>query len=152
MITWDKIVKAVAGAAGAVWGLFGGRDTMLTVMLALMAIDYITGLVIGWVGKSPKTDSGHLSSAVGWAGLAKKAGELLAVIVGVLLDMLAVEQLGYQGAVFRTGMMLYIIATEGISVLENLGLLGVPLPGFVRKALEQLQQQSGEGSGGTPEN
>ena len=78
MITWDKIVKAVAGAAGAVWGLFGGRDTMLTVMLALMAIDYGTGLLIGWMGKSPKTDSGHLSSSVGWAGLAKKAGELLA--------------------------------------------------------------------------
>lgn len=145
MITWDKIVKALSAAIGAVWGLFGGRDTMLTVMLALMAIDYITGLVIGWVGKSPKTDSGHLSSAVGWAGLAKKAGELLAVIVGVLLDMLAVEQLGLQAAMFRTGMILYIVATEGISVLENLGLLGVPLPGFVRKALEQLQQKSGDG-------
>ena len=118
---------------------------MLTVMIALVAIDDITGLMIGWRGKSPKTETGHLSSSVGWAGLAKKAGELLAVIVGVLLDTLAVEQLGYQGAVFRTGMMLYIIATEGISVLENLGLLGVPLPGFVRKALEQLQQQSGDG-------
>ena len=145
MITWDKIVKAVAGAAGAVWGLFGGRDTMLTVMLALMAIDYITGLVIVWVGKSPKTDSGHLSSAVGWAGLAKKAGELLAVIVGVLLDMLAAEQLGLQGAMFRTGMILYIVATEGISVLENLGILGVPLPGFVVKALEQLRDRSDAG-------
>ena len=146
MITWDKIVKALSAAIGAVWGLFGGRDTMLTVMLALMAIDYITGLVIGWVGKSPKTDSGHLSSAVGWAGLAKKAGELLAVIVGVLLDMLAVEQLGLQAAMFRTGMILYIVATEGISVLENLGLLGVPLPGFVVKALEQLREKSDTGA------
>lgn len=122
---------------------------MLTVMLALMAIDYITGLVIGWVGKSPKTDSGHLSSAVGWAGLAKKAGELLAVIVGVLLDMLAVEQLGLQAAMFRTGMILYIVATEGISVLENLGILGVPMPGFVVKALEQMQQASEDGGSGT---
>ena len=146
MITWDKIVKALSAAIGAVWGLFGGRDTMLTVMLALMAIDYITGLVIGWVGKSPKTDSGHLSSAVGWAGLAKKAGELLAVIVGVLLDMLAVEQLGLQGAMFRTGMILYIVATEGSSVLENLGILGVPLPGFVVKALEQLREKSDTGA------
>ena len=146
MITWDKIVKALSAAIGAVWGLFGGRDTMLTVMLALMAIDYITGLVIGWVGKSPKTDSGHLSSAVGWAGLAKKAGELLAVIVGVLLDMLAVEQLGLQAAMFRTGMILYIVATEGISVLENLGLLGVPLPGCVVKALEQLREKSDTGA------
>ena len=146
MITWDKIVKALSAAIGAVWGLFGGRDTMLTVMLALMAIDYITGLVIGWVGKSPKTDSGHLSSAVGWAGLAKKAGELLAVIVGVLLDMLAVEQLGLQGAMFRTGMILYIVATEGISVLENLGILGVPMPGFVAKALEQMREKSDTGA------
>lgn len=144
-MSWDKVVKGFSAAAGAVWGLFGGRDAMLTVMIALMAIDYITGLMIGWLGKSPKTETGHLSSSVGWAGLAKKAGELLAVIVGVLLDTLAVEQLGYQGAVFRMGMMLYITATEGISVLENLGLLGVPLPGFVRKALEQLQQQSGDG-------
>lgn len=150
-MSWDKVVKGLSAAAGAVWGLFGGRDAMLTVMIALMAIDYITGLMIGWLGKSPKTETGHLSSSVGWAGLAKKAGELLAVIVGVLLDTLAVEQLGYQGAVFRTGMMLYIIATEGISVLENLGLLGVPLPGFVRKALEQLQQKSGDGTGWTPE-
>lgn len=146
MITWDKIVKALSAAIGAVWGLFGGRDTMLTVMLALMAIDYITGLVIGWVGKSPKTDSGHLSSAVGWAGLTKKAGELLAVIVGVLLDMLAVEQLGLQAAMFRTGMILYIVATEGISVLENLGILGVPMPGFVVKALEQLREKSDTGA------
>ena len=146
MITWDKIVKALSAAIGAVWGLFGGRDTMLTVMLALMAIDYITGLVIGWVGKSPKTDSGHLSSAVGWAGLAKKAGELLAVIVGVLLDMLAVEQLGLQAAMFRTGMILYIVATEGISVLENLGILGVPMPAFVVKALEQLREKSDTGT------
>ena len=146
MITWDKIVKALSAAIGAVWGLFGGRDTMLTVMLALMAIDYITGLVIGWVGKSPKTDSGHLSSAVGWAGLAKKAGELLAVIVGVLLDMLAAEQLGLQAAMFRTGMILSIVATEGISVLENLGILGVPLPAFVVKALEQLREKSDTGA------
>lgn len=141
-MTWDKVVKWLSAAAGAVWGIFGGRDAMLMVLLALMAIDYITGVLVACIGKSTKTETGHLSSSVGWAGLAKKAGELLAVIVGVLLDMLAMEQMGLQAAVFRTGMMLYIIATEGISVLENLGLLGVPLPGFVRRALEQLQSRS----------
>ena len=59
--------------------------------------------------------------------------------------MLAVEQLGLQAAMFRTGMILYIVATEGISVLENLGILGVPLPGFVAKALEQLRDRSDAG-------
>ena len=117
MMKWDKIVEILGGVAGAIWGLFGGKDTMLVVLLCFMGIDYCTGLLVGWTGKSTKTESGHLSSAVGWAGLAKKAGELVAVIVGVLLDKLAVEQLGYTGAAFRTGMMLYIIVTEAISVL-----------------------------------
>ena len=63
----------------------------------------------------------------------------------MLLDMLAVEQLGLQAAMFRTGMILYIVATEGISVLENLGILGVPLPEFVVKALEQLRDRSDAG-------
>ena len=70
----------------------------------------------------------------------------ISLVVGVLLDMLAVEQLGLQAAMFRTGMILYIVATEGISVLENLGILGVPLPGFVVKALEQLREKSDTGA------
>lgn len=144
-MTWDKVYKIIAAAAGAVAGLFGGWDTLLTVLLAFMAIDYITGILCAAIGRSGKTESGHLSSSAGWAGLVKKVGELLAVIIGVLLDLLAINELGYQGAVFRTAIMIYIIATEGLSIIENLGKLGVPFPGFITKALEQLRKKSDEG-------
>lgn len=144
-MSWDKIWKAIAAAVGAVAGVFGGCDTLLTVLLAFMAIDYVTGWLVAILGKSPKSETGHLDSSAGWAGLVKKVGELLAVIIAVLLDLLATNELGYHGAVFRTAMMVYIIATEGLSILENLGLIGVPFPSFIKNALEQLQKKADKG-------
>lgn len=139
---WEKIVRVSAAVGGAIAGLFGGWDALLLVLLAFMAIDYATGWMVGFIGKSPKTETGHLDSKEGWKGVFKKTGELLAVIVAVLLDMVAVSYLGYGVAIFRTAMILYIMATEGLSILENLGLLGVPLPAFIIKALEQVQKSN----------
>lgn len=141
-MTWDKIAKILAAAGGFVVGLFGGWDTMLIVLAAFMGIDYCTGLMAGMLGKSSKTPSGHIDSSIAWKGLVKKCGELIAVIVAVLLDKLAMENIGYSAPIFRSGVMLYIIATEGISILENLGAIDVPLPPFVLKALEQLQHKA----------
>lgn len=67
---------------------------------------------------------------------------MIAVIVGVMLDKLSMETMGVPMAIFRSGIMLYIIATEGISILENLGAIDVPLPKFLRNALEQLQHKA----------
>lgn len=141
-MTWDKIIKMIAGAAGMVLGLFGGWDTMLMVMFAFMAIDYTTGMMAGLMGKSTKTPTGHISSEIAWKGLVKKCGWMMAVILGVLMDRLAHESIGFTMPMFRSGIMLYIIATEGISILENLGAMEVPLPRFVLRALEQLQKQA----------
>lgn len=116
-MTWDKVVKVMAGIAGAAVGLLGGWDTMLKVMAAFMALDYLTGLMAGVLGRSSKTATGHIDSTIAWKGLVKKCGELVAVIVGVLLDRLMAETLGYAQPIFRSGIMLYIIATEGISIL-----------------------------------
>lgn len=145
MVRWERIGKALAGAAGAVAGILGGCDTLLTVLLAFMVMDYGTGWLAAALGRSPKSATGRLSSSAGWAGLAKKAGELLAVTVGVLLDLLAAGELGYEGAMFRTAVMVYIIATEGLSIVENLGALGVPMPSVIRKALEQLRDRADTG-------
>ena len=139
---WDKTVKMLGGFCGILVGAFGGWDTMMMVLAAFMAIDYVTGLLSGVLGVSPKTQTGHIDSGIAWKGLIKKVGELIAVIVGVLLDKLAMESIGYSAPIFRSGIMLYIITTEGISILENLGVIGVPLPGFVKKALEQLQKKA----------
>lgn len=143
---WDKITKAVAIAGGVVAGLFGGWDTMLIVLVAFMVIDFVTGWMVAFAGKSLKTVSGHLDSDIARKGLMKKAGELLLVIVAVMLDMLAQKELGYNSAIFRTPVMLFIVATEGLSILENLGLLDVPLPAFIMKALEQLKNKTNNGT------
>ena len=141
-MSWDKLTKATAAMTGVVVGVFGGWDTMMMVLAAFMGIDYVTGLMAGVLGKSTKTPTGHIDSTIAWKGLVKKCGELVAVIVGVLMDKLAMDSIGYTSPIFRSGVMLYIIATEGISVLENLGAIGVPLPALLGKALEQLQNKA----------
>lgn len=135
-----------AAIAGGIAGVFGGWDTMIMVLLAFMVIDYATGLAIGWLGLSPKTPTGHLDSTICKRGLARKLGELVAVIVGVLLDMLFMDAVGYSMPIFRTAIIIVITTAEAISILENLGILGVPLPSFVFQALEQLHAQADRGN------
>ena len=137
---WDKIVKAVAMLGGAIAGLFGGFDTMMLVLVACMVIDYITGLIVAWMGKSQKTESGHLDSKVGFVGIGKKALMMLVVLMAALLD----RAMGGDAAVFRTMMIWFYVANEGISILENLSLAGVPFPKAVLNALEQLKQKNDE--------
>ena len=72
-MSWDKIIKALAAAAGAVAGLFGEWNTMLTILATAMALDYVSGLIVAACGKSPKTEGGRLSSKAGFAGIARKA-------------------------------------------------------------------------------
>ena len=137
-MSWDNILKAIAACGGIVAGLFGGFDAMMQVLVACMAIDYVTGLVVAWMGKSPKTETGHLDSKIGFAGLLKKALILLVVFLAVRLDsVLPTDQ-----AVFRSMMCWFYIANEGISILENLAIAGVPFPGALKTALEQLQQKA----------
>lgn len=132
---WDKLIKGLAAAGGALAGALGGVDTVLKVLVAFMAMDYLTGLLVGWMGRSAKTETGHLDSKTGFAGLAKKGLMLLMVLMAALLD----RALGTETAVFRSLMIWFYIANEGLSILENLSLAGVPFPQRVRDALEQLQ-------------
>lgn len=131
---WDKIIKGLAAVGGAIAGALGGVDTVLRVLVAFMAIDYLTGLVVGWMGRSTKTETGHLDSKTGFIGLAKKGLMLLMVLMAALLD----RALGTDAAMFRSLMIWFYIANEGLSILENLTLAGVPFPQRIREALEQL--------------
>ena len=130
-----KSIKALAAAGGAVAGLFGGLDAALSVLVAFMTIDYITGLLVGWLGRSGKTETGRLDSKAGFHGLCRKGLMLLTVLMAALLD----RALGAEAAMFRDLMVWFYIANEGLSILENLSLAGVPFPERVRAALEQLQ-------------
>lgn len=141
---WDKITKAACAALGAVAGFLGGWTPLLTVLAAVMTIDYITGFLIAALGLSPKTESGGLSSKVGFIGLAKKAFIIIIVFVATMLD----KAIGNSTYVFQSATTLYYIANEALSILENATRLGVPFPERVKNALEELRAKNGKD--GTP--
>lgn len=139
-MTWDRIVKALAAAAGAVLGLFGEWTNLHTILVVLMLTDYVTGCVVAALGRSPKTESGGLSSKVGFIGLAKKGFIMAIVLLATMLD----RALGNTAMMFQSAALCYYIANEGLSILENAGLLGVPYPEKIRKALESLREKDKE--------
>lgn len=121
----------------------GGWDASMHVLVALMVADYLTGVLVAAVWhKSSKSSSGTLNSVAGFKGILKKCAILLLVWIGVLLD----QALG--SAYARTAVVLFFVGNEGISLLENLGLMGVPFPAFLRRALEAFRDQGDKGEEG----
>ena len=135
---WDDITKTLAGIAGAVAGLLGEWNVLLTILAIMMVLDYATGVIVAWRGKSPKTKTGGVSSSVSFDGLIKKAFIMVVVLIATLLD----TAIGNTTRVFQTAATLYYIANEGISVLENTALMGVVYPSFVMKALEAMREKN----------
>ena len=90
---WRKIIAALAAAAGAVASFFCGLPPMIWVLLAVMTIDYITGIICAVMGKSPKTEHGGLSSGEAFKGLLHKALILLVVLLAALLDRAVAQRL-----------------------------------------------------------
>lgn len=136
-------LAALAAFGSWIANALGGWDASLQVLIALMVADYITGVLVAAVWhKSSKSSSGTLNSVAGFKGLLKKCAILALVWIGVLLD-------NATGANYiRTAVVLFFIGNEGISLLENLGLMGVPYPTFLKKALEALHDQGDKGNEG----
>ena len=145
-MTWDKITKALAAAVGAAAGLLGEWNVLLTVLAVFMVLDYLTGLIVAWRGRSPKTETGGVSSRAGFDGLIRKFFIMVVVLVATLLD----AAIGNAARVFQTAATMYYIANEGISILENTARMGVAYPAVVVKALETLREK-GEGEIGNRE-
>lgn len=125
------------GAVGAfISNLFGGWDMALTTLVIFMGIDYLTGLIVAGVfKKSSKSENGALESRAGWKGLCKKGMTLLVVLVAVRLDLAI-------GAAFvKDAVVIGYIANETISIIENAGLMGLPIPKVITKAIEVLQRE-----------
>ena len=137
-MTWDRIVKLLAAAAGAVVGFVTKSWTpMLTVLVCVMTLDYISGMIVAGSGKSPKTEGGGLSSKVGFEGIKKKALIMILVLLTIMLDRV----IGEGTTVFQSSLTLYYIATAGLSILETAGLLGVQYPAKLRKVLEAMREK-----------
>lgn len=135
-----SVMALLATVGGIVIRALGGWDGALQVLVAFMAVDYVTGLMVaGMFRKSGKTEGGGLESGAGFRGLLRKGAILLLVFLGTLLD-------GMPGGGFiRPAVCCFFIANEGLSVLENLGLMGVPYPRFLLDMLEQLRDRGNEG-------
>jgi toxin secretion/phage lysis holin len=122
---------------GAVATYFGGWDAALTTLIIFMAIDYLTGLIVaGIFHKSQKTESGSLESRAGWKGLCRKGVTLLIVLVACRLDMLVNSNF------IRDAVVIAFVTNETISIIENAGLMGVPIPAVIVKAIEVLKKKS----------
>lgn len=111
--------------------LFGGWDIVLNSLIILMAVDYITGLMKGYVNKD-------LSSSTSAKGLFKKIIILLILVVAVALD----RMIGTDEHMFRTLVAFFYISNESLSIIENASQLGVPVPAQIKNALEQLKNNN----------
>lgn len=127
---------AVGLLGAAVTWAFGGWDVVLAALLVCMGVDYVSGSMVALVfHKSTKTESGTYNSSYGLKGLCKKGLMLLFVLVAVQMDkILGVDYV-------RDAVCIGFCSNEILSIIENLGLAGVPMPQAVTKALEQLQNK-----------
>lgn len=128
-------------AAGVIGGIIsaalGGWDTALQTLCIFMLLDYVTGLVTAGVFKrSEKTETGGLESLAGWKGLCRKGVTLLVVLVAFRLELAI-------GGTFpvRDSVVIAFIANEAISIVENAGLMGVPIPQVIIKAIDVLKKK-----------
>ncbi len=138
--------NAICTTAGAIGGviasLFGGWDAGLATLVMFMAIDYVSGLVVAGVfHNSKKTASGALESKAGWKGLCRKGMSLLFVLIAYRLD------LAIGSNYIRDAVIIGFIVNETISIVENAGLMGVPLPKVINKAIDILTSKSEEKGG-----
>lgn len=131
-------ISTIGGIFGGMIAVaFGGWSEGLTTLLILMIIDYISGLVVAGLFKaSPKSETGGLESRAGWKGLMRKVFTLLVVVVAYHIDV----TLGT--AYFMNAAIIGFIVNELISLVENMGLMGVPMPKAISKAIDVLTSKA----------
>lgn len=133
-----ELISTAIGVVGSfIAGLFGGWNTGMITLLIFMAVDYITGLICAGVFKSSaKSKSGGLESRAGWKGLCRKGVTILVVLVAYRLDLLIGTNY------IRDAVIIAFCANELISIVENCGLMGLPLPKPITKAIDILRNKS----------
>lgn len=136
-----KITEILAAVGGAIASFFCGLPPIMWVLLAVMTIDYITGILCGLMGKSQKTETGYLSSGAAFIGLLKKALIILVVLLAALLDKAVSMGTGVTFEAVAGATCLWFIASEGFSILENVASMGVPIPGILKQALEIMRKK-----------
>ena len=137
----EMICTAVGITGSFIANFFGGWTAGMTTLIVFMAIDYISGLIVAGVfHNSEKTSSGTLESRAGWKGLCRKGMSLLVVLVAYRRDLVIGT------SYVRDTVVIAFVCNELISILENAGLMGIPLPGVLNKAIDILQNKTNKES------
>lgn len=134
------ITTVIGVIGGMITSLFGGWDAALVTLIIFMGVDYVTGLIVAGVfHNSEKTENGALESRAGWKGLCRKGVTLLVVLVACRLDLV-------MGSNFiRDAVVIAFVANETISIIENAGLMGIPIPAAIMRAIEILKNKAESG-------
>lgn len=119
---------AFAALGGAVGAVMGGFDGFLYALIVFVVVDYLTGVMVAILDKK-------LSSEVGFHGIFKKVVIFALVAVGHIVDTYVIQN----GSVIRTAVIFFYLSNEGISILENASVLGLPVPQKLKDVLEQLK-------------
>lgn len=138
MDVWKSIQAALTVVGGALGYFVGGLDGLMIVLLMFMVIDYITGILCA-------IKEGTISSKAGFNGICKKI--LILVLVGMsnMLDVYVLQS----GSMLRTAALFFYVSNEGISILENAGKLGLPVPSKIKNVLAQLHDRAEDESSDT---
>lgn len=133
----ESVCTASGVLGAAIAAAFGGWDAAMTALIVCISVDYISGSLVALVfHSSKKSETGSYNSAYGLKGLCKKGLMLLFVLVAVQIDRLMGSEY------VRDAVCIGFCVNEILSIIENLGLAGIPMPQAIVKALEQLQTKS----------
>ena len=138
-----NILYSTIGAIGGFVAMaFGGWSDALITLMIFMSVDYVTGLIVaGIFKKSKKSENGALESRAGFKGLCRKGVALLIVLIATRLDIMM------NTTYIRDAVIIAFIANECISIIENAGLMGVPVPSVIAKAIDVLRKDSEKANG-----
>lgn len=134
---WYGIQAAFTALGGFLGWFLGGADGFLYALIAFVVIDYITGVMCAISDK-------QLSSEVGFRGICRKVLIFILVGIGNIVDVYVLQN----GNVLRTAVIFFYLSNEGISLLENAGRLGLPIPQKLKDILSQLHDKGGNDKGG----
>nr|WP_314098089.1 phage holin family protein [uncultured Lachnoanaerobaculum sp.] len=133
-----NVLYSLVGAIGGFVAMaFGGWSDALITLIVFMALDYVTGLIVaGIFKKSKKSENGALESRAGFKGLCRKGVALMIVLVAVRIDIIM------HTTYIKDAVIIAFVANESISIIENAGLMGIPVPGIIARAIDVLRNES----------
>lgn len=138
---WKKVSEILAAIGGAIVSFFTTMPPLVWILVAVMTMDFITGLICAAMGKSKKTENGYIASHAAFEGLMKKVLIIFVVLLAAALDFAVSKGAGIQFEAVMGATCLWFIASEGFSILENVASMGVPVPRILLKLLEIMKDK-----------